>query len=173
MLVGGSLFVAYMCSYLYLWRVSPEVWPVRADLPALRWPAVSALLLVSSALLCRLAFHSLAPRGKRNRLTPVWVMLSALVLVAALGIEGVTQWQAGVDPTSSSHDAMVFMAVILSAQLTLAIVIMSAFVVARHYSGKLDRVRWASLENTHLLIYYTVGQALLGLLLVHGFPRVI
>jgi cytochrome c oxidase subunit I+III len=68
---------------------------------------------------------------------------------------------------------MVFMAVILHGQLVAAIVIMTAFVIARHYTGKLDRVRWASLENTQLLIYYTAGQALLGLLLVHGFPRMV
>jgi cytochrome c oxidase subunit I+III len=65
------------------------------------------------------------------------------------------------------------MAVILSGQLVLAIVVMSGFVMARHYTGKLDRVRWASLENTQLLIYYTAAQALLGLLLIHGFPALI
>jgi cytochrome c oxidase subunit I+III len=173
MLVGGSLFVAYIFSYLYLWTVAPAVWPTRAELPALVWPASAALLLASSLPLCRLARRSLAPRGKHNPLTPLWVILSALVLVAALGIEGISQWQAGVDPISSSHDAMVFMAVILHGQLIAAIVIMTAFAIARHYTGKLDRVRWASLENTQLLIYYTAGQTLLGLLLVHGFPRMV
>jgi len=50
---------------------------------------------------------------------------------------------------------------------------MSLFVIARHFTGKLDRVRLASLENTNLLAYYTVVQALIGLLLIHGFPRMI
>jgi len=50
---------------------------------------------------------------------------------------------------------------------------MSLFVIARHFTGKLDRVRFASLENTNLLIYYTVVQALIGLFIIHGFPRMI
>ena len=82
-----------------------------------------------------------------------------------------SQWQHGVNPAQSSHDAMVFMGVILSAELALAVVIMSGYVIARHYAGKLDSVRCASLENTQLLAYYTVAQALFGLLLIHGFPR--
>jgi cytochrome c oxidase subunit I+III len=49
---------------------------------------------------------------------------------------------------------------------------MSAFCAARHVAGKLDRVRVASLENTALLLDYMVAQTLIGLLLIHGFPRV-
>jgi cytochrome c oxidase subunit I+III len=50
---------------------------------------------------------------------------------------------------------------------------MSLFLAARHYTGRLDRVRWGSLENTSLLVYYTVIQALVGLIVVHGFPRLV
>jgi cytochrome c oxidase subunit I+III len=134
---------------------------------------MSAALLASSVAWCRLARRSLKPRGARSALTPLWIGLSAVVLVAAVLVEGVTQWQAGVDPANSSHDAMVFMAVILSAELVVAVVIMSGFAIARHFTGKLDRIRWASLENTQLLIYYTAAQALIGLVLVHGFPRML
>ena len=49
---------------------------------------------------------------------------------------------------------------------------MALFVIARHYTGKLDAVRFASLENTCLLAWYAVGQALVGQLVIHGFPRV-
>jgi cytochrome c oxidase subunit I+III len=50
---------------------------------------------------------------------------------------------------------------------------MAAFAIARHVAGKLDRVHKATLENASLLLYYTVAQALLGLLIVHGFPRLL
>ena len=174
MLVGGSLYIAYVFSYLYLWTVSPEVWPTTRDLPGLGWPLASVLCLVIAIVGCRLGKRSLAPPGEsRNALTPAWVALSALAMIAALVIEGVGQWTSGVRPDQNSHDAMVFMEVILSGQLAAAILVMSGFVIARHYAGKLDRVRWASLENTQLLLYYTVGQAMLGLLLVHGFPRLL
>jgi cytochrome c oxidase subunit I+III len=170
MLVAGSLYLAWIFAYLYLWTVSPEVWPEQAALPAWRWPGLSALLLIASVPISILARRSLAPPGQRNHLTPFWIALSAVLLVAALVVEGISQWQAGVNPAQSSHDAMVFMAVILSGQLTFAVVIMSGYVIARHYTGKLDRIRCATLENTQLLGYYTVAQALLGLLLIHGFP---
>jgi len=65
------------------------------------------------------------------------------------------------------------MAVVLNGQLAFAVAIMALFMIARHYTGKLDAVRFASLENTCLLAWYTVGQALVGLLLIHGFPRMI
>jgi cytochrome c oxidase subunit I+III len=61
----------------------------------------------------------------------------------------------------------------LDGQLVFAVLLMSLFVIARHFTGKLDRVRFASLENTNLLVYYTVAQALIGLLVINGFPRVI
>jgi cytochrome c oxidase subunit I+III len=173
MLVAGSLFVAWLFSYLYLWTVSPDVWPGAAALPSLGTPALSALLMIASVPVAMFARRSLAPRGQRNPLTPLWIALSAALLIGGLVIEGLGQWQHGVNPVQDSHDAMVFMALVLDGELAFAIAIMSGYVIARHYAGKLDKVRLASLENTQLLLYYTVAQSLLGLLLVHGFPRLV
>jgi|GEM_PF-2614381 len=61
----------------------------------------------------------------------------------------------------------------LTGQLVFTVLIMSLFVIARHFTGKLDRVRCATLENTALLVYYTTAQALVGLVVIHGFPRMI
>ena len=47
------------------------------------------------------------------------------------------------------------------------------FTLARYVTGKLDAERRVTFENTALLTYYTAGQGLLGLLLIHGFPRII
>mgnify|MGYP001195942857 CR=1 FL=1 len=172
MLVAGSLFLAFIFSYLYLWIVSPDVWP--QELPTLSWPSVSAVFLFLSALLFFLAQKSLAPPGQKNQsLTPVFIFLGACALIAAVICEIVAQWQLGVRPTDTSYAAMVYMACVLNGQLVFAVLIMALFVIARHFTGKLDSVRFASLENTCLLAWYTVGQALVGLLLIHGFPRII
>ncbi|MGV3590592.1 MAG: cbb3-type cytochrome c oxidase subunit I, partial [Gammaproteobacteria bacterium] len=173
MLVAGSLYVAWIFSYLYLWTVSPDVWPGADGMPSWSIPALSSLLLVASVLPSLLARHSLAARPRRNPLTPLWIAVSAALLVAGLVVEGLGQWQHGVHPALNSHDAMVYMALVLDGELAFAVVVMSAYVIARHYAGRLDRVRCASLENTQLLLYYTVAQSLLGLLLVHGFPRLV
>jgi len=50
---------------------------------------------------------------------------------------------------------------------------MGLFTLARHLAGKLDGRRRVTFDNYRLLYHYAVGQSLLGLLLVHGFPRMI
>ena len=47
LLVAGSLYLAYVFSYLYLWTVSPQVWPA-AELPSTLWPFAAAVLLLMS-----------------------------------------------------------------------------------------------------------------------------
>lgn len=175
MLVAGSLFLAYLFSYLYLWTVSPEVWPASlAQLPELTWAGASLTALFTCAVLFLLAKKSLAPPGERRRaITPFLILLAAVALIVAVVCEGWSQWQLGLRPTESSYAAMVYMSCVLNGQLAFAVAIMALFVIARHYTGKLDAVRFASLENTCLLAWYTVAQALVGMALIHGFPRVI
>jgi len=174
MLVAGSLYFAYLFSYLYIWTVSPGVWPSgAANLPSLQWPAVIALLFIAGAAFFAVAKRTLPEPGERSLLTPLLVLLGALLSVFAVYLEIRCQWQTGLSPVKSSYAALVYMACVLDGQLVFAVLIMSLFVIARHFTGKLDRVRLASLENTNLLAYYTVVQALIGLLLIHGFPRMI
>ena len=68
---------------------------------------------------------------------------------------------------------MVYMASFLQLQLVLALVVMAAFAVARRLAGMLNRRRRVVFDNLSLLWHYTVAQGLLGLLLVHGFPRLV
>jgi cytochrome c oxidase subunit I+III len=65
------------------------------------------------------------------------------------------------------------MASALNGQLAAAIAVMTGFAVARHIAGHLDSIRRVPFECVALLAYYTAGQALFGLVLVHGFPRII
>jgi len=45
--------------------------------------------------------------------------------------------------------------------------------IARYMAGKLDQKRRLSVQTTYLLWVYTVGQGIFGLLLTHGFPRLV
>ena len=58
-------------------------------------------------------------------------------------------------------------------QIVFAVTMMTLFAVARHFAGRLDREWRVNYEMTALLAYYAAGQSLLGLVLVHGFPRLI
>ena len=66
---------------------------------------------------------------------------------------------------------MVYLNLFLQLQLVAALVVMAAFVIARHLCRRLDGDRRVSFDNLALLQFYAVGQGLLGVLLVHGFPR--
>ncbi len=174
MFVAGSLFVSFVFSYLYLWIVSPEVWaPLAEPIPSWEWPALSAVLFAAAAGCFLIGWRTLAHPKSRNALTPILVIAGAVCAVGAVSVDLVGQWQAGLRPSSSSYAAMVYMSGILTGQLVFAVVLMSAFALARHFTGRLDAVRRVTFDNAALLLFYSAGQGLLGLLLVHGFPRLI
>ncbi len=175
MFVAASLYLAWVFSYLFLWTVSPEAWSPHGApaLPAWRWPAASVLLLLAGSGLLLGAQRGLPRRGERAAGVP-WQMLLALAcLAAALGIELAGHWGSGLRPTQNAYAAAVYMAELLVGQLAFALAILGGFVIARHVTGRLDRERRVSFDNLALLFHYTVAQSLLGLALVHGFPRVV
>jgi cytochrome c oxidase subunit I+III len=172
MLVAGSLYLSYVFSYLYLWTVAPQVWPAATGLalPALPYPVAIGVLLVASSALMAVAGRLL--RRQRLSMTAGLVVLAGAALGAALFVEVAAQWQTGLRPAMSGYGAMVFMAMFLQAELVVTLIVMALFLVTRMAARKLDGVRRVTFDNTALLWHYTVGQGLLGLLLVHGFPRV-
>jgi cytochrome c oxidase subunit I+III len=68
---------------------------------------------------------------------------------------------------------MVYMASFLQLELVLPLFVMTGFVLARWFAGRLDGIRRVTFDNLSLFWHYSVGQGLLGLLLVHGFPRLV
>jgi cytochrome c oxidase subunit I+III len=173
MLVAASLYIAYVFSYLYMWTVSPQVWAPGGAVgpPALSWPAITAALMLASLASIYAADRLLPRPGERNIWVAVLLFVSAATLVAAVAVEIAGHWNSGLRPTESVYGAMVYMASFLNGQLAFAILVMALFAIARYVTGRLDAERRLSLENTELLIAYTVGQGLFGLLLLHGFPR--
>lgn len=174
-LVAVSLYVSYFFSYLYLWTVSPDVWaPANAaGPPSLVYPLASAILFAGGALILWWGGRVLPAQGERNWAPSVLLATASLMLAAALGVEIYGHMQSGLEPTASSYGAMVYMAAFLTGQAAAASIIMCLFALARHVTGQLDAYRRATFDNARLLYWYTVGQALFGLLLIHGFPRLI
>ena len=171
MFVAGSLFLAYVFSYLYLWTVSPAVWSI--SYPSIVWPLSSAGLFLGSAAAFRFADRSLGRPGDRHWPTPLFLMAGAMLAVAAVAVDVVGHMQSGLKASQNSYGALVYLADFLTGQIVAAVAIMTCFTVARHFAGRLDRDRRITFESTALLAYYGAGQGLLGLVLVHGFPRVI
>jgi cytochrome c oxidase subunit I+III len=176
MLVAGSLYLSYVFSYLYLWTVSPDVWPSRGvpALPPLQSPLLSAALCVVAVLAFAAADRWLPSPGTRAIVPAMLaVLVGCAALSAAVAVEIVAHWQSGLEPGATAYGAMVYLAGVLAAQVVAAVVLMGLFIVARLVAGRTDRERRNSFDHTALLAYYAAAQTLLGLVLVHGFPRLV
>jgi cytochrome c oxidase subunit I+III len=172
-LVSGSIFASLVFSYLYLWTVSPQVWPQGgAGLPALRWPLVSAALLLASAGLVAWCGRRLRGESSRSQRGLQAAMLLAVVLLcASWAAELAGQLGSGLAPTASAYGAVVYMVATLQGLFVFIMIFMGVYTVARSACGLLSRERRGTFDHTRLFWHYTVVQGLLGLALVHGFPR--
>jgi cytochrome c oxidase subunit I+III len=177
LLVAGMLFASLLFSYLYLWTVSPQVWPAHGEtLPPPMFPLLCAALLSASSGAIAYASRALRATRATGRRGAHWrvriaVLIALPLLAAALGVELYGQWQAGLRPTASSYGAVVYALSALQAQYVLVLTIMGAYTLARSWCGLLHGRRRVTFDNTMLLWHYTVAQGLVTLLLVHGFPR--
>jgi cytochrome c oxidase subunit I+III len=66
---------------------------------------------------------------------------------------------------------MVYAAGGLSGQVAAAVLLMALVAAARMIVGRTDRVRRNTFDHTKLLAWYCAAQGLVGLVLIHGFPR--
>ena len=175
MLVAASLYISYVFSYLYLWTVSPEVWAPGGSppLPSLSYPLGSAVLLICGSVLVYWAEKLLPPAGRLPLLAPVLLVLAAAFLAGAVGLEVLGHSRTGLEPSANSYSAMVFMGSVLTGQAAFAAIILCAFACGRLLTKRLDRKRRVTFDNAALLYWYTAAQGLCGLVLIHGFPRLI
>jgi cytochrome c oxidase subunit I+III len=171
MIVCGALYLSYVFSYLYLWTVSPQAWRA-AVLPAAGYPACALLLLIASSIAIVWAGRLLSDRTS-DWLWSAIIAAASLMLVAAMAVDGYAQWQTGLRPADSGYTAMVSMNLFLQLMLVACLVVMAGFAMARRFTRQLNTQRRVVYENLMLLWHYTVAQSALGLLLTHGFPRVV
>jgi cytochrome c oxidase subunit I+III len=172
LLVAGSLYLAYVFSYLYLWTVTPASWPGAggAPLASSSMSIFAAALLLLSLAMIEAAKHAL----KRKWHGGIFAVLTIFALAATVGslaLDVWGHWLSGLRPHAGGYSAMVFMNNVLQAQIVTAIAVMAAFALARFAAGRLDARRIVVFDNLALFWRYSIGQSLFGLLLIHGFPR--
>jgi cytochrome c oxidase subunit I+III len=169
MLVAGSIYGCAIFSYLYLWTVSPQVWPAADALPGLASPLAAVALLLASSGAIHFAHLALG----KSRLRLMRAALAGAILLFAAGFGADLYGQRELSPTASSHGAAVAFFLSLEGFYGLAVIAMALFALARCAAGLLDRVRRAAFDSAMLLWHYAVAQSLAGLALVHGFPRLV
>jgi cytochrome c oxidase subunit I+III len=173
MVVSGMVFTCLIFSYLFLWLVNPGVWPPQdVRIPDWIWPALSAFLYCASAALIAVASRQLRGEDRRKpRSVPILIGVALLLVCGASALDLWTQRSTGLSPSAHAYVAAVYAIMSLQIFFVLTTLIMGAYTIARWLAGKLDSVRRTTFDNTMLFWYYTVGQGLVALLVIHGFPR--
>jgi len=170
MAVLASIFLSLVFSYWYLALVNPDRWP-RADaaLPSLVWPVGAAIAAVTGGAAMAIASRTIASPGAVYALTASAVGL----LVASVALDLVGQLRAGLAPQRHAYDATVATFITVQASVVAAAAAMGVYTLARAWRGLVDAERRVTFDNTRLLVYYAVVQALVALGIVHAAPRLV
>jgi cytochrome c oxidase subunit I+III len=172
LLVAGTLYLCVVFSYLFLWLVNPDAWPPEGmTLPDLAWPAGAAALYVLSGA-CVLIASALLARASRVGFV-LLMLLAVPLLVAGFALDGGSQWFAGLRAPDHSYGAIVYTAISVQGLFVVLLFILGLYTIVRLFAGKLDAARRGTFDVVMLLWVYAVGQGIVGLALVHGFPRAV
>ncbi|MCC6887430.1 MAG: cytochrome c oxidase subunit I [Hyphomicrobiales bacterium] len=171
LLVAGTLYLSFGFSYLYLWTVSAPLWPAGSARPLPHAGAAlgAAGLLIATSIGMLVCARLLAQR----RLLSIGIGGCIVLLCASLVVDVALHWRSGLRPQADAYGAVVYLAQFLQAQLVILSALVAIFVGARLVAGRLDPVRRNAFDCLCLIVHYTAAQGLFGLLLVHGFPRLV
>lgn len=170
-LVAAALYSSYLFGYLYLWTVAPSHWPGPGGPGGSAWLPLALLALSAGCLFG--GVRTLAGEAAPGLRLAALIGLGVVSLIAALALDLGGHWLGGLRPQASGYAAMVYANAALQAQIAAAVSAMALFAGARALSGRLDRVRRVVFDNLALFWGYGIGQAVLGLALTHGFPRLV
>jgi cytochrome c oxidase subunit I+III len=134
---------------------------------------VPAALLIVSGLLLEASRRLLDGGDERQGTIAALLLLGAVALVGALGADALQHWRAGLRPHASGYTAMVYANAALQMQIAGAVLLTAGFAAARLATGQVDRIRRVVFDNLALLWAYSLGQGAFGLMLTHGFPRLV
>jgi cytochrome c oxidase subunit I+III len=172
MLVMGSCYACLIGSYLFLWLVNGDgMWPPAGlGSPVLGWGGAALVLYLLAGGAMLLASRMLRTR---NRL-PFWGMPLALVLMlGGFAADLAALLGSGLEPEQHAHAAISYTLLAWHGAIVAAALIMVLYTQARAWAGMIDGTRRLTFDNMMLFWLYTAGQGAVGLVLLHGFPRLL
>jgi cytochrome c oxidase subunit I+III len=170
-LVAAAIYGCGLASYGYLWTVSPEVWPSPGALPPATGALGAAALLALSSAAVNLGGRAL--RAEAGGRASGALLVAAALFAAAFWLDLGAHRASGLAPTASSYGAIIYTLVGMHGFFAALLAIMALFTVARWQARRLNAARRVVFDNTRLMWHYAVAQSLVGLALVHGFPRLV
>ncbi|WP_328734352.1 cbb3-type cytochrome c oxidase subunit I [Falsiroseomonas selenitidurans] len=173
MLVSGTAYACLLGSYLFLWLVNGDgMWPPPGQcVPVAGWGLGALVLYGAAALAMTCVGRWLGDgSGRAHRLA---LLAAMALLVAGLAADGWALWQGPVRPTLHAYGASAWAIFAWQGFHGAVALLMGGYTLARSLTGRLGGQRRLTLDNTRLFWLYTTGQGSLGLLLLHGFPRLL
>jgi cytochrome c oxidase subunit I+III len=169
MLVSGTTYACQIWTYLFLWLVNGDtMWPPPGmGRPVAKWGAVALGFYATSGGV--LLLGSVALR-RRDALPVLLMPVAFLLLAAGFAADLMALWQAGLRPALHAHAAASYALLVWQGTHVAVAAVMAGYLTARCWAGMLDGTRRVSFDNVMLFWLYTVGQGVVGLALLHGFP---
>jgi cytochrome c oxidase subunit I+III len=167
LLVDGIIFLCLVFSFFYLWQFAPR-WTTPEHLPSdVLLMAGAAAWLLSSAVL---AGSSRLLHGLHKHRWPFATALAAalLVMIFAIVLHGRALDSAGLNPASEAYSALAHALFGYQALHTVLVGLMSAFVLARCYRGRLSARHRNSFETLRLMWNYSTAQGVLAVALTQA-----
>ncbi|SHI57269.1 cytochrome c oxidase subunit I+III [Roseomonas rosea] len=172
MLVMGSCYACLIGSYLFLWLVNGDgMWPPAGlGLPVLERGAAALFLYVLAGATILLAGTLL----RRRDALPIWALPLALALLGAgYAVDLSAIRDAGLRPSQHAYSGISYALLAWQGFNTAVAILMALYTQARSWAGMLNGTRRLTFDNTMLFWLYTVGQGVTGIVLLHGFPRLL
>lgn len=170
--VDMTIFASLVFSHLHVSMAADVCPPAGAALPAARWPLGSAALLAAGSLLMAGAAHVLgSAEASGQRLLRALVLLAMACTSGAFALDLAAHLQAGLDPRAQAWSATVGMLLGYQGFHVAVLLLMGGYVLARSWSGRLQPVARATIDNTLLMWHCVTAQGLLAALAVQMAPR--
>ncbi len=166
-IVLGMIYLMAMFSYLYLFGAHPDWWRMAAPRGAL----VPGLVLLGASASLAYAARPLMARLKRGSgVSAAMMTLSMLCLVAALAVDGIDWWTAGLRGDASGQGATIYAMLAWHSTIVLAVVLSAFYYLARWLRGLAPGPANKTLEALRILFMYAAMEGIAGLLLPRLLP---
>ncbi|KQV96237.1 cbb3-type cytochrome c oxidase subunit I [Pelomonas sp. Root1237] len=166
-IVLGMIFLMAMFGYLYLYAAHPDWWLHKAPRGAL---VPGLLLLGASAGLAYAARPLMALLKRGSGASAVLMGFSAACLAAALAVDVLDWWHAGLRGDASGQGASVYAMLAWHGSVVAAVVLAAFFYALRWMRGLAPRPANKTLEALRLLFIYAALEGAAGLLLPRLLP---
>lgn len=170
MLAVLTAFVSLVFAYFFYWTIHDDFPPAASTGPGVRWPVISAVLLLGAW-----ALALLARRWNRAGNVPAFYGATGAAVLLALGggaaiLAG--PWLTGLDPQTHVYSAIVWLLAIWTAFHAVVGALMLAYCGARRVAGRMTAVHDIDVQNVALFWHFVAITAVITVGVIAGFPLV-